>query len=361
MAAVGAALGYPNVFARPTLLIALIAAIGAAGLKLATPMLPPARYLPASIGALMAGVVVYLLLHELPRASRRSLGIGVAFLGFFIGAASAASLAKIAWPAGFGAAWFPAVMLFLAGFGSERFALELSRLENDVDRSEDRPRVIARATQIRDAAEKESRHLDREAKGKPDAMTDPRAIYAYAAQVAAYGHALDGRYPEAIASLGAVPPNWMPGPMAWLMLSNLAFWNLCVGDTVKAQAAIDAADHKDSHPQSRPLFRATKAMVLVCNGKVDEALAIVGESEGDEPDRLRARYSLVRAHVLFAAGRKDAARKEVRLVIDNPDSSDELQRWLPAGGPAKALIEQMMRKARKTAKKSVDDATEEHA
>jgi len=87
------------VFARPTLLIGLIAAIGTVGFKLATPMLPRAQYLPSSIGGVMATVVVYFLLNELPQRQRLSVSIAAGVLGFFVGAASSTTLAKLAWPA----------------------------------------------------------------------------------------------------------------------------------------------------------------------------------------------------------------------------------------------------------------------
>ena len=41
-----------------------------------------------------------------------------------LGQVGEATLAEFVWPAGFGTAFFPALLLFLAGFGSERFAFD---------------------------------------------------------------------------------------------------------------------------------------------------------------------------------------------------------------------------------------------
>ena len=350
-------------FSRPFLVMLLFAGAGAGALYLASPHLPSPtlglwRYGSAALGGILALVVVWKLLHEQPAPARRGVALAAGTVGFFVGAAAAASLAKYAWPAGFAVAWVPAFLLFLVGFGSERFAHELSRLENDVDDEKKRPTVIARAEEIRDAAAKEARQLDRDAKGEPEGIGDPRAVYAYAAQVAAYGHALDRHFDRALDSLGPVPPPWMPGPMRLLMLGNLAFWNLCVDRVAEAKKIVLAADDKDSVPESRPMFRCTKALVLVRAGDVADALEIVGAAagEGGEPKRLRPRYALVRAHALVASGREDAAREELRAALDEPGGADELGRWVAAGGPAKALVEELLGVPAKRKKKAKSKA-----
>jgi hypothetical protein len=337
----------------------LFAGAGAGALHLTRGHLPNPtvglwRYGSAALGGLVAMVVVWKLLHEQPGPQRRGVALASGAIGFFVGAAAAATLAKYAWAAGYGVAWAPAFLLFLVGFGSERFAHELSRLENEVDDQAKRPAVITRAEEIRDAARDEARRLDRDGKSEPDGIGDPRAVYAYAAQVAAYGHALDRRFDRALASLGPVPHPWMPGPMRLLMLGNLAFWHLCLDQVAEAKKIVDGADDKSSVPESRPIFRCSKALVLVRDGKPDDALEIVGAApgEGGEPKRLRPRYSLVRAHALFASGKEDAARAEVRSALDEPDGADELRRFLPAGGPAKALIEELLGDAPKKQKKA---------
>jgi hypothetical protein len=338
------------VLSRPTFVVALCAAAGTIGLRLATPVLPASsKYAPAFIGALGALIVSWVLLRALPKPQRNSVAFASGVLGFFVGAAASATLAKLHWPAGYGTAWLPSFLLFLAGFGSERLTHELSRLEDDIDRSSERPRVIARALEIRDAAEAEARQLDKDAKSTPKDASDPRTVFAYAAQVAGYGYALDERFDDAVASLGKVPPVWMPVPMRLLMLGNLAFWNLCRGDVPAAQKAIDAGDEEGSLPEARPHFRVSKAMVLVHAGKPTEALAIVGEKEGTEPGRLRRRYALVRAHALVGSGREAEARAVLEEILEDPLGADEVRRWLAAGGPARSLVEELLAKGDKPA------------
>jgi hypothetical protein len=350
------------VFSRPTFVIALCSAAGTIGLRLATPVLPASsKYAPAFIGALGVLVVSWVLLRELPKPQRNSVAITAGALGFFVGAAASATLATLHWPAGFGTAWLPAFLLFLAGFGSERRTHELSRLEDDIDRSSERPRVIARAIEIRDAAEAEARKLDPEIKTTPKDAGDPRTVFAYAAQVVGYGYALDERFAEAVGSLGKVPPVWMPVPMRLLMLGNLAFWNLCLGDVAAAQKAIDAGSEDGSLPEARPHFRVSKAMVLVHAGKPAEALGIVGDKEGSEPARLRRRYALVRAHALVASGREAEARSVLEDILDDPAGADEVRRWLAAGGPAKALVEEVLAKVDKPAEPPQEAAAEQEA
>ena len=220
-------------------------------------MLPASsKYAPALLGALGALVVSWVLLRELPKPQRNSVAIASGVLGFFVGAAASATLATLHWPAGFGTAWLPSFLLFLAGFGSERLTHELSRLENDIDRSSERPRVIARAIEIRDAAEAEARKLDPELKTTPKDASDPRTVFAYAAQVVGYGYALDERFSDAVGSLGKVPPMWMPVPMRAHASTRLR--NLCLGDVAAAQEAIAPAARRLA-PRGGPHFRVSKA------------------------------------------------------------------------------------------------------
>ncbi|MEJ7728642.1 MAG: hypothetical protein WKG00_05460 [Polyangiaceae bacterium] len=347
-------------FSRPTFVVALCAAVGTIGLRLATPMLPASsKYAPAFVGAFGALIVSWVLLRELPRPQRNSVAIASGVLGFFVGAAASATLARLHWPAGYGTAWLPCFLLFLAGFGSERLTHELSRLEDDIDRSAERPRVIARAIEIRDAAEVEARKLDKDTKATPKDASDPRTVFAYAAQVAGYGYALDERFDDAVASLGKVPPVWMPVPMRLLMLGNLAFWNLCRGDVAAAQKAIDSGDEEGSLPEARPHFRVSRAMVLVHAGKPAEALAIVGDTEGTEPARLRRRYALVRVHALVGSGREAEARTVLEEILEDPLGADEVRRWLAAGGPARPLVEELLAREDKPAKPAREVATEQ--
>jgi hypothetical protein len=144
--------------------------------------------------------------------------------------------------------------------------------------------------------------------------------------------------------------------MRLLMLSNLAFWQLCTDDVPAATTTIGKAVEKDSLPESRPNLRATRALVLVQAGKPAEALAIVGREDGDagEPERIRPRYTIVRAHALCAEGSTEAARVEIERVLEGPLGTDEIRRLLPAGGPAKDLIEEVMRKVHVPAPKGVE-------
>lgn len=341
---------------RPTFVVALCAALGTIGLRLASPYLPPSKYAPALVGALGALLVTAFLLRDLPKAQRNGLALAAGVLGFFVGVAASATLAKMLWPAGFGTAWMPAFLLFLAGFGAERLTHELTRLENDIDRSAERPRVIARGIEIRDAAEAEAKRLDPQTKTTPKDASDPRTVFAYAAQVVGYGYALDERFDDAVASLGKVPVVWMPAPMRLLMLGNLAFWNLCRGDVPAAQKAIEAGDEEGALPEARPHFRVSKAMVLVHAGKAKQALDIVGDKEGTEPLRLRRRYALVRAHALMGSGREAEARTALEDMLEDPAGADEVRRWLVAGGPATSLVQELLANEGKAAKPAQEAA-----
>lgn len=329
----------------PSLVVAAVAAAGAVAFRFAPIALPPSRYAPAALGAAAAVLVTGALISELPRGPRLSISAVAGVLGFFVGTACSV-FGVNPWSAGFGGAFLPALLLFLAGFGREQLALELARLENDVDDKIRRPHVLERVRKIRDGALAEAKRLDPSNEKSPENPGDPRAVYAYAAQIVAYGAALEGRFADAVASLGPVPPAWMPGSMRLLMLSNLAFWQLCTKDVEGARKTVDRGDEKDSLPEARPNFRATRAMVLACSGKADEALEIVGRTDADAsvPERVRPRFGIVRAHALAASGDKEAARRELTSVLEGPVGVDELRRWLPAGGAAVELMEEVMRK-----------------
>jgi len=328
------------VIARPLPAAALLAGAGAAALVWLGPRLPASRYGPAALGAAAVLLAASWLLRELRRRERLSIAAGAAVLGFLAGAAAAKG--PWAWPLGYAAAWLPALLLFLAGIGRERLAFELERLEEEADTPAARPRVLARAAAIRDEARAAARRLDPDAARPPADAGDARGIYAYAAQVAGYALALEGRYEEAAASLSEVPAAWMPGPLRPLLLSNLSHWYLCAGDVDAAARALEPAREEDALPETRPVLRAARAAVLVRSGQVDAALAIVGRAdlEQNEPALVRQRYRVTRAHALAAKGDAEGARAELGRVLEEA-GVEELRRWLPAGGPALPLVEEL--------------------
>jgi hypothetical protein len=262
----------------------------------------------------------------------------------------AAAAGPLAWPLGFGAAWLPALMLLLAGVGRERFAYELERLEEEADAPAARPRVLKRATAIRDEAREAARALDPDAKGGPEHPGDPRGVYAYAAQVTGYALALDHRFEEAVKSLGDVPQAWMPAPMRPLMLSNLSQWLLGAGDVAGARLALEGAPEKEADEEVRPILRAARAAVLVHAGEIDAALDIVGrkDRERGEPAMVRQRYRIVRAHALAAKGEEVPARAELRRVLEEA-GPEELRRWQTATGPAAELMTELLEQGNKAA------------
>jgi hypothetical protein len=331
------------VTARPSLVVLGAAALGAFSLLLLGPSLLPWAYGPAALGALAAFGTTLWLLRELRRRDRISLAAGAGVLGFLVGIASSAGPYPEA--LSFAAAWLPALLLFIGGIGRERLALELARLEEASDHKGYRPQVIARASAILGEARAAARILDPEAREAPVHAGDPRAVYAYAAQVVAYCRGLDRDFEAAVAALGEVPPFWMPAPMRPLMLSNLAFFHLCAGAPDAALAELDKLPEQDAPPASRAALRVMRAAVFLRQGKPAESLALVGAAGDDagEPEHLRARFAVTRAHALAAQGDPAAAEGEVRRALAAPGGADEIRRWLPAGGPALSLLEEALR------------------
>lgn len=325
--------------ARPTLVVLASAALGAFALMVLGPSLLPSTVGPAGLGALAAFGTTLWLLRELRRRDRLSMSAGAAALGFLIGLASSAGPYPEA--LSFAAAWLPAYLLFLGGIGRERLAFELARLEDVSDQADRRPEVIARASAILGEARAAARDLDPEASEAPLHAGDPRAVYAYAAQVVAYCRALDRAFDAAIAALGEVPPIWMPAPLRPLMLSNLAFFHLCAGAPAEALRALDQLPEQAAPPASRAALRVMRAAVLVHQGKPAESLELIGAAGDDagEPEHLRARFAVTRAHALAAQGDRAAAEGEVRRAQGAPGGADEIRRWLPARGPALSLFE----------------------
>jgi hypothetical protein len=319
---------------------ALVAGAGVVVLLLAAPRLPAPGYTPAALGAAAVLLTLATLLRHFPQRERLTIAAIAAALGFFAGAA--ATMGELAWPLGFAAAWLPAVLLLLAGSGREGLAYELERLEAEADAPAARSRVIARAGTIRDKARAAARALDPDAARPPEHPGDPRGVYAYAAQVAGYALALEGRFEEAAQSLADVPQAWMPAPMRPLMLSNLSHWLLCAGDIGGAGLALEGAPEKEASEEVRPVLRAARAAVLVRAGEIDEALDLVGLEDGErgEPPLVRQRYRVTRAHALAAKGEVEAARAELERVLEDA-GVEELRRWLPAGGPGAALMEEL--------------------
>jgi hypothetical protein len=331
-----------RVIGRPTLLVVVLALGGATGLMLMEAALPASRYAAAGLGAACVGLTTRVLLRSHTWREASSFALGAAVLGFL--AAFAAAGGKHPWPIAFAAAWLPALLLFLSGVDNERIAAELDRLQSDVDSPELRSRAIARAQQIRNEARETARALDPQASGRSHGMNDPRAIYAYAAQVAGFALALDDRFAEAASSLREVPPAWMPTSMRTLMLCNLSHWQLCTGDLAAAQRTLEDAQDEHTPPEVLPYLRDARAAVLVRTGEVEAALDMIGRKDGElgEPQEVQQRYRITRAHALAALGDAAAAREELARIVKG-GGLDDLRRWIPAGGPAlpamRALVE----------------------
>jgi hypothetical protein len=330
------------VTARPTLVVLASAVLGAFALVILGPSLLPSAVGAAALGALAAFGTTLWLLRELRRGDRLSMSAGAAALGFLIGIASNAGPYPEA--LSFAAAWLPAYLLFVSGVGRERLTFELNRLEGVSDRADRRPEVIVRASAILGEARAAARALDPDASEGPLHAGDPRAVYAYAAQVVAYCRGLDRAFDAAIAALGEVPSIWMPAPMRPLMLGNLAFFHLCAGAPDEALRALDKLPEQAAPPASRAGLRVMRAAVLVHQGKPAEGLALIGAAGDDagEPEHLRARFAVTRAHALAAQGDRAAAEGEIHRALDASGGADEIRRWLPARGPALSLFEEAL-------------------
>jgi hypothetical protein len=311
------------VIARPLFALALLAVAGASALVLAGAR-APGGYVPALLGALAVLLALGRLLRELRPRDRRAIAGGAAALGFLC--ASVAAVGPHPAALSFAAAFLPALVLILLGFGRERLAFELSRLEEAIDDPAARPAARARARAIRDEARSAARALDPEATGGPAHPGDPRAVFAYAAEVLADACFQDGSAEEAALALGDVPSAWMPAAMRPLMLGNLAFFRLAAGAPEAALAGLDA------EPAAGPAVRAARALALVHLDRAAEALALVGRSDDDSlpPERLRARYAIVRALSLAALGEAAAARAALTAARALPEGDAELARLRPA-------------------------------
>ncbi|WP_437811761.1 hypothetical protein [Sorangium sp. So ce1078] len=206
-----------------------------------------------------------------------------------------------------------------------------------------RPRLfaalLARARKVLRAWRPAARPAEEPASLPPSHLGDPRAIYAFAAQVVGQSLAWQGSYRAAAASLRDVPLDWTPPPVRLLLMSNLAQWQLCAGDLEAARQLLPGLDEERAPASVRPLVRGARAAVLVRTGDAEGALTLVGRSDGerDEPSEVRQRYRITRAHALAARGELAAARAELRRVVDDV-GVDELCRWVPAGGPARAAM-----------------------
>ncbi|WP_437991218.1 hypothetical protein [Sorangium sp. So ce145] len=173
----------------------------------------------------------------------------------------------------------------------------------------------------------------------PTELDDPRIIYAFAAQAVGQSLAWEGSYKAAAASLRDVPRDWIPPQVRVLVMSNLAQWQLCAGDIESARRLLPDLDEERAPASVRPLVRGARAAVLVRTGDVEGALSLIGlrDGEREEPTEVRQRYRITRAHALTALGEPAAARAELRRVVDDV-GVDELCRWIPAGGPARAAM-----------------------
>ncbi|WP_437876089.1 hypothetical protein [Sorangium sp. So ce513] len=173
----------------------------------------------------------------------------------------------------------------------------------------------------------------------PTHLGDPRVAYAYAAHVVGQSLAWEGNYKAAAASLRDVPRDWLPPQVRLLLLSHLAQWQLCAGDIDAARRLLDELDEDRAPASVRPLVRGARAAVLARAGDPEGALSLVGRRDGErgEPAEARQRYRITRAHALAALGELAAARAELRRVVDDV-GVDELCRWIPAGGPARATM-----------------------
>ncbi|AGP41440.1 hypothetical protein [Sorangium cellulosum] len=202
-----------------------------------------------------------------------------------------------------------------------------------------RAEAPAPAGRLRWAARPAARAGEAPAASPPSHRGDPRAIYAYAAHVVGQSLAFHGSYRAAAASLRDVPLDWTPPGVRLLLMSNLAQWQLCAGDVEAARQLLPDLCEERAPASVRPLVRGARAAVLVRTGDAEGALALVGRSDGerDEPSEVRQRYRITRAHALAARGELAAARAELRRVVDDV-GVDELCRWIPAGGPARATM-----------------------
>ncbi|AUX37547.1 MULTISPECIES: hypothetical protein [Sorangium] len=222
-----------------------------------------------------------------------------------------------------------ALLLLLGGLVQARRAARPAR----------RAEAPAPARRARWAARPAARAGEDRAASPPSHRGDPRAIYAYAAQVVGQSLAFHGSYRAAAASLRHVPLDWTPPGVRLLVMSNLAQWQLCAGDVEAARRLLPDLDEERAPASVRPLVRGARAAVLVRTGDAEGALSLVGRSdrERDEPSEVRQRYRITRAHALAARGDLAAARAELRRVVDDV-GVDELCRWIPAGGPARAAM-----------------------
>ncbi|MGK4008428.1 hypothetical protein WMF31_37810 [Sorangium sp. So ce1036] len=177
------------------------------------------------------------------------------------------------------------------------------------------------------------------ASAPPALRDDPRLAYVYAAQVVGQSLAWQGDYRGAAAALRDVPPAWMPPRLRALLRSHLAQWQLCAGDIDGARQLLEDLDEERAPASVRPIVRGARAAVLVRTGDADAALSLVGrdDDQRDEPTEVRQRCRITRAHALAARGELSAARAELRRVVDEV-GVDELCRWLPAGGPARDVM-----------------------
>ena len=327
--------------ARPTLVVLALAASGAAALHFAGPRAPAGPYAPASLGALVAFLAVGRLLRDLRARDRLSISAGAGALGFLVGAVS--GVGPVPASLSFAGAFLPALALLLAGVGRERVAFELSRLEDAVEDPAARSQAVARAMAIRDEARAAARARDPEARGAPEHAGDPRGVYAYAAEVVAYGRARGGDHAGAVASLDEVPVRWMPAAMRPLMIGNLAFFHLCLGAPVAALAALDRLPEKDAAADHRAVLRAARAAALARLDRGQEALALVGRSDEESlpPDRLKARFAVVRAMALLALGDREGAARELGRARRMDGGPAEVARFRPAlGERAGALVDE---------------------